>query len=128
MRTAHGFLFAILAVTATTSTLSAAPWLTFSEVHYRPHADAALEFVEIYNLDAPSVDLRGWRLTGAVAFEFARGTRIGPRACMVSTIGVPAGWRGALLSCTPLMSLPSIRPSASSSFEMSLRSARSTRT
>ena len=90
MRTAHGFLFAILAVTATTSTLSAAPWLTFSEVHYRPHADAALEFVEIYNLDAPSVDLRGWRLTGAVAFEFARGTRIGPRECLVVVRDVAA--------------------------------------
>ncbi len=62
----------------------AAPWLTFSEVSYRPTpGNEALEFVEIYNLEAPQVDLGGWRLEGEVTFEFRHGTSVDPRQCLV---------------------------------------------
>ena len=63
--------------------LHAAPWLAFTEVHYRPASDTTLEFVEIYNLDAPTVRLDGWSLEGAAHYEFAKGQQLGPRQCLV---------------------------------------------
>ncbi len=64
------------------SRADASPWLTFTEVSSFPAA-GGVEFVEIYNIDAPAVDLSGWRLEGAVSFEFPRGTSIAPRECLV---------------------------------------------
>jgi hypothetical protein len=63
--------------------LLSAPWILFSEIHYHPAADERLEFVEIYNPEAPHVDLGGWELEGEVRFTFPRGTRIDPRSCLV---------------------------------------------
>ena len=63
--------------------LLAAPWVTFTEISYRPAGNEALEFVEIYNLEAPYVDLTGWKLEGEVEFEFPRGLRLPPKHCVV---------------------------------------------
>ncbi len=65
------------------SPLTAAPWLTFTEVCYRHPAGDEMEFIEIYNLEAPHVDLSGWKLEGEVDFEFPKGTQIEPRQCLV---------------------------------------------
>ncbi|HLU48775.1 MAG TPA: lamin tail domain-containing protein, partial [Planctomycetota bacterium] len=65
-----------------TSPVLAAPWLTFTEVSYHPR-DEKLEFVEIHHLDAPGIDLGGWRLAGEITFEFPRGTRLEPHETIV---------------------------------------------
>ncbi len=82
-------LFAVLCATLCFDPLCAAPWVTFSEVAYRPQ-DERLEFVEIYNLEAPHVDLGGWKLDGEIEFEFPRGLRLAPRGCLVVARDVAA--------------------------------------
>lgn len=80
----------VLLVLLSTEALRASPWLTFTEISYRPAGDETLEFVEIYNLEAPGVDLGGWKLEGEVEFEFPAGLRLSPRACLVVARDVEA--------------------------------------
>jgi hypothetical protein len=64
-------------------TPAAAAWLVFTEIHYRPADETVPEFIELYLLDPPSVDLSGWRLDGAVDFTFPRGSTLAPGECVV---------------------------------------------
>ena len=75
---------------------SAGGLVTFNEIHYNPAAVGAPEWVEIVNQCAVRIDLSGWRLTGGIAFTFADGTFIEPRAFLVvsGSAGNPAGALG----------------------------------
>ena len=49
--------------------------VVFNEVHYHPaDRESSLEWIELYNQMAVSMDLSGWRLSGGVDFVFAEGT------------------------------------------------------
>src|SRR5262245_6766364 len=67
--------------------LSAAPWLVFTEINYRSRGaqagDDTFEFVEILNLEAPHADLSGWQLGGKVRFRFPAGIRLAAGECIV---------------------------------------------
>ena len=63
--------------------LRAAPWIVFTEIHYHPPEGSQLEFIELFNLEAPRVDLSGWELDGEIRFRFPRGTVLGPREHLV---------------------------------------------
>ncbi len=62
----------------------AAPWsrdevetpgpVTFTELHYNPPSDGALEWLEIHNPMVLDMDLSGWSLDDGVTFTFAEGT------------------------------------------------------
>lgn len=58
--------------------------LVINEIHYNP-ADNTVpeEFVELFNSGAKAVDLSGWRLRGAVEFDFAQNTSIGAGGYLV---------------------------------------------
>jgi len=47
--------------------------IIISEVHYNPSGedDAFVEFIELYNNTTAAIDMAGWRIDGAVDFEFA---------------------------------------------------------
>lgn len=64
------------------ASVTAAPWVTFTEINYHPEREL-LEFIEIYNLEAPHVDLGGWRIEGEVSFTFPKGLKLAPRQCLV---------------------------------------------
>lgn len=53
--------------------------LAITEIHYHPRSredEHNLEFIELFNSQAWAEDLSGYRLSGAVDFEFAEGTEI----------------------------------------------------
>ena len=57
-----------------------------TELHCRPGSDSELddlEFIEIYNPTAETVDLTGWRLRKGVDFDFAPGAAIDPWGLLV---------------------------------------------
>ncbi|MEO0404508.1 MAG: lamin tail domain-containing protein, partial [Bacteroidota bacterium] len=63
------------------------PAIVINEIHYNGNdgagfPDTGVEFLEIYNNDAVSVDLSDWTLNG-VTFTFAAGTMIAPDEYMV---------------------------------------------
>ncbi len=85
--------------------------LVFSEIHYHPaeRADLAnLEFIEIYNSQTWAEDLKGYRISGEVNYEFPAGTEIAaggrlvvaadPEAMMsvFGISGVLGPWGGSL--------------------------------
>ncbi len=82
-----GSLLIAGAVLFCTHPLLAAPWLVFTEVNYHSPLEEGnndpLEFIELFNLEAPHVDLEGWKLEGEVKFRFPEGTRLNPRECLV---------------------------------------------
>ena len=58
--------------------------VVFNEIHYHPAGnDSSLEFVELENQMAIDMGLSGWRLEGAVEFEFPEGTVIPGRGFLV---------------------------------------------
>ncbi|MEZ5330111.1 MAG: lamin tail domain-containing protein [Verrucomicrobiales bacterium] len=67
--------------------------VVINEVHFEP-ADAAeaSEFIELLNPDAEAVDISGWKLTSAVDFTFAPGTRIEPDGYLLVAKD-PAGFK-----------------------------------
>jgi hypothetical protein len=45
--------------------------VVFNEIHYHPQdGDSAGEFIELINQNATDLDLSGWRIAGAVQFQF----------------------------------------------------------
>ena len=51
--------------------------VVFNEVMYHPATnEAALEWLELHNQNAVDVEISGWRLRGAINYEFAEGTII----------------------------------------------------
>ncbi|MBI4602697.1 MAG: CotH kinase family protein [Planctomycetes bacterium] len=50
--------------------------VVISEVHYNPPQGAALEFVELQNLDAQPVPIAGWRFSDGIQFIFPEGAVI----------------------------------------------------
>jgi hypothetical protein len=58
--------------------------VVINEIHYNP-ADNTIpeEFVELFNPGTKGVDLSGWRLRGAVEFDFAQNTSIGSGGYLV---------------------------------------------
>ncbi len=68
--------------------LFAAPWLTFTEIHYFPgeqNGTTGAEFIEILNREPPSIDLSGWKITGEVDYTFPPGTSLEPGKRLVIT-------------------------------------------
>ncbi len=77
---------------------AAAPAVVINEIHYHPVEEAAFdanglplldlsedvhEFIELFNPTATNVPLAGWKLSGAVSFEFAAGTMLPARGFAV---------------------------------------------
>ncbi len=54
--------------------LSADSVVVFNEIMYHPAGSQDLEWIELHNQMAVDIDLSGWRLDGAVDFEFSEGT------------------------------------------------------
>ena len=50
--------------------------VVINEIHYNPREGADLEFIELYNSGARTVDLGGWAFTGGIRHEFEAGTVI----------------------------------------------------
>src|SRR5437764_3833711 len=51
--------------------------VVFNEIMYHPATnEPALEWVELYNQNAVDVDMSGWRLAGAIHYDFPNGTVI----------------------------------------------------
>lgn len=70
--------------------------LVFSEIMYHPASRADgkdLEFIEIYNAESIFVDLTGWRLAGAVEYEFPEGLRL-PAGGFAVIAADPSGLAG----------------------------------
>jgi hypothetical protein len=79
-----------------------------NEIHYDPEPDtAALEFIELFNRGASSVDLSGWYFSDGVEYDFPSGSSIAAGGYLViaqdptsieSTFGVTAlgPWSGKL--------------------------------
>jgi len=60
--------------------------LLISELQYNPAGILGaddLEFVEIYNPTAETVDLTNWRIRKGIDFDFPAGTLLGPRAALI---------------------------------------------
>ena len=56
---------------------AAATAVVINEIHYDPTPAArTLEYVELFNAGAQSIDLTGWRLEGGVDFDFPVGTTL----------------------------------------------------
>lgn len=70
--------------------------ITVSEILYRPAAGGT-EFIELFNPDAAPADMAGWRLEGAVRFQFPPGAALEPGGYAVAAASpaqhtaVPAG-------------------------------------
>jgi len=50
--------------------------VVINEIHYNPQEGADLEFIELYNSGAQTVDLSRWAFTGGIRHEFEAGTVI----------------------------------------------------
>ena len=63
---------------------AAAAGIVINEIHYDP-ADkrAQVEFVELYNAGATTVDLTGWAFTQGIRFTFPAGVSLAPRGYLV---------------------------------------------
>ncbi len=60
------------------------PQVVINEIHYHPDSNKEpVEFVELYNASAMSVDLNGWRLDGAVKYTFRNVPVMHPGAYIV---------------------------------------------
>ncbi len=58
--------------------------IVINEIHYDPSSDTApAEFLELYNAGARTVNLTGWRLTGAVDYTFPANTELAPDRYLV---------------------------------------------
>lgn len=65
--------------------------VVFNEIMYHPSInEATMEWVELHNQMAVDVDLSGWTITGGVEYEFAEGTVIPGRGCLVVASSPPA--------------------------------------
>ncbi|MGI8604938.1 MAG: lamin tail domain-containing protein [Verrucomicrobiales bacterium] len=92
------------------SRLPAAPAdsaVVFNEIHYHPAVELAeSEWIEFRCLTGVRVDMSGWRIDGAVRFDFPEGTVIGghgflvvaaaPGAANLQGIGALGPWTGRL--------------------------------
>src|SRR3954471_6740307 len=66
--------------------LSSRAEVIINEIHYDPDVKTELvEFIELYNTAATSVDLSGWAFTDAVAYTFPAGTTIEANGYVVVT-------------------------------------------
>lgn len=64
--------------------------VVFNEISYHPRDDAAgLEWVELHNQMGIDIDLSMWSLSGAVAYTFPPGTRIGAGDFLVVAASPP---------------------------------------
>ncbi len=81
--------------------------VVFTEIMYRPPADAPVQWVEIHNPFSIDMDLSGWRLADAVEYLFPEGTFLPPGGYLVvasdpaglAQNGVPAAfgpWNGMI--------------------------------
>ena len=62
-----------------------------NEIHYSPDVKTEpVEFVELYNLSASSIDLSNWSITGGIDFHFPAGVSIAPDAYVVVAQNPPA--------------------------------------
>jgi len=58
--------------------------VVINEIHYDPDRKTEpVEFIELYNPTAASIDLSYWTLEGAVQFFFAPGTTLAANSCVV---------------------------------------------
>ncbi len=70
---------------------AAATTIVINEIHYDPTpAASTLEYVELFNAGAQSIDLAGWRLEGGVDFDFPVGTTLAANGFLVVALD-PAG-------------------------------------
>ncbi|MEM7233758.1 MAG: lamin tail domain-containing protein, partial [Planctomycetota bacterium] len=76
---------AVLTLTLWAGSLAAPGGVVINEILYRAPDDLSVEFIELYNSGADSVDLSGWKLTNAVKFEFPKGTTIAADSYLVVT-------------------------------------------
>jgi Lamin Tail Domain/Chitobiase/beta-hexosaminidase C-terminal domain/CotH kinase protein len=83
------------------TTDSALPAIRITELMYNPSAGAELEFVEIFNAGAQTVDLNGWYFTG-INYVFPPGSTIAPGSRLVIAINDdPASWRAKYPGVSP---------------------------
>lgn len=70
---------------------SQTPPIVINEIHYNPDVDTEwVEFVELYNYGSVPVSLEGWRLSGAIRFEFPDNVTLGPRSWLIVAENVEA--------------------------------------
>ena len=61
--------------------------VVFNEIMYHPATnESALEWLELYNQNAVDVDMSGWRLAGAIHYDFPNGAVIRAGRYLVVTI------------------------------------------
>ena len=81
---AAGDTSALLSARFTLTPLAGAANLTVSEIHYHPAA-GGVEFVELMNFSAQTIDVSGVRLTDAVEYTIPAGTQLAAGARLVIT-------------------------------------------
>ncbi len=58
--------------------------IVINEIHYDPSPKTEfVEYIELFHAAGESADLSGWKLTGAVEYEFPSGTTLSPNSYLV---------------------------------------------
>jgi hypothetical protein len=65
------------------SSVASSQNLTVSEIHYNPHGEEELEFIELRNTSDATVNLSGAEFTDGIRFTFPAGTTVGPRGSLI---------------------------------------------
>ncbi len=65
------------------SSLASSENLTVSEIHYSPHGEEELEFIELRNTSNAAVNISGAEFTDGIRFTFSAGITIEPQASLV---------------------------------------------
>ncbi len=96
--------------------------VVFNEIMYHP-TNAALAWVELHNQNAVDVDLSGWSLAGAIAYQFAEGTVIPGKGYLVVAAS-PADLQAAAGLTNVLGPFAGQLPSAGGDLELRNRNQR----